>query len=322
MNYSNSDNNVSSVLISVIVPIYNVDQYLEQCLSSLAMQSLKDIEVLLIDDGSTDNSRYIAEKFSKNDPRFVFIHRSNHGYGAEINYGLNRAKGRYIGIVEPDDFIDPKMYEKLYACAADEDVDIVRCNYYEFSNSSIKSVKNIDREMGKEGILRSAPAIWAGIYNRAFLNVNGIRMQETPGASYQDTSFHFLTTTCAKNIRIEESCLLYYRVNNPKQSTATKNMARKAGLLVSELEYISNFFDNSPPNVKAYLRYLNSRLRWICESLPPDEKVVIAHKFGYLVRKLKLRLSDKWALLMSCKLRKYLLPFISVDWFSRSIIKK
>lgn len=320
MNIS-SDNKKVRPSISVIVPIYNVEAYLEQCLLSLSKQSFNDIEVLLINDGSTDRSQKIAEKFVQMDSRFVLFNRSNHGYGAGINYGLDRAQGRYIGIVEPDDFVDQSMYEKLYSKIDGGVVDVVRCNYYEYAKSGSRKVRNVNcrMELNKALVFETIPAIWAGIYRKDFLTRAKIRLQETPGASYQDTSFHFLTTACAKSIKIEEDHLLYYRTDNPNQSTANKNMLNKAGFLVSELKYIADFFDKRPPNPPVYLRYLYSRMNWICRSIPAADRAPIVENFARLVKNLNLKVSERLSLLTDKKLRRFFMVYISTAWFVKSI---
>lgn len=120
----------SKVCVSVLVPIYNVEKYLSQCLDSLCAQTLKNIEFICINDGSTDNSGNILEKYAKNDSRFKIITKPNSGYGDSMNVGLEAATGEYIGIVESDDFAEPNMFEKLYKAAKNNNLDIVKSNCF------------------------------------------------------------------------------------------------------------------------------------------------------------------------------------------------
>ena len=99
--------------ISIIVPIYNTNKYLNECLISLQNQTLKDIEIICVNDGSTDNSLDIIMEYI-NDNRFIIINKNNSGYGDSMNQGLNFANGEYIGIVESDDFVDIEMFKSLY----------------------------------------------------------------------------------------------------------------------------------------------------------------------------------------------------------------
>ena len=125
----------SKPIISVIVPVYNVEKYLRECLESLICQTLEDIEIICINDGSTDSSLAILEEFAAKDARIKIINKENSGYGASMNAGLNAAAGEYIGIIESDDFADKKMFEDLYNLALKNDADIVKSDfYYHFSN--------------------------------------------------------------------------------------------------------------------------------------------------------------------------------------------
>ena len=116
--------------VSVLVPIYNVEKYLDECLASLAKQTLKDIEIICINDGSTDNSPKILQKYAKKYPNFIVINKQNSGYGDSMNKGLEKATGEYISIVESDDFIESDAFEKLYKLAHETKADIVKANYF------------------------------------------------------------------------------------------------------------------------------------------------------------------------------------------------
>ena len=115
--------------VSVIVPVYNTAKYLKQCLQSLSVQTLKDIEIICVNDGSTDSSRQIIDHFTASDHRFKAIHKSNTGYGHSVNMGIRAAQGQYIGIVESDDFAEPDMFRSLYNAAEKNRVDFVKGNY-------------------------------------------------------------------------------------------------------------------------------------------------------------------------------------------------
>ena len=118
-------------LISIIIPIYNTEKYLEQCLESIASQTLADFEAICIDDGSTDGSTEIMDAFAAADTRFKVIHKQNAGYGAAVNTGIAHASGAYIGIVEPDDYIEPDMCKTLHEAAEANDFpDIVKGAYW------------------------------------------------------------------------------------------------------------------------------------------------------------------------------------------------
>lgn len=116
-------------LISVIVPVYNVDKYLERCLDSIINQTYNNLEIILIDDGSTDKSAKICDVYKNKDQRIVVIHKKNEGVSSARNYGLKIAHGNYVGFVDSDDYINSNMYEILYANFLKYNVDISMCNY-------------------------------------------------------------------------------------------------------------------------------------------------------------------------------------------------
>ena len=124
--------------VSVIIPIYNVEKYLQECLDSVIDQTLKDIEIILVDDGSPDNCPRICDEYAQKDARIKVIHKENGGYGSAVNRGLEEATGEYIGIVEPDDYIDSDMYEDLYNIAQTNNADIVKSDHYTFSTKNGK----------------------------------------------------------------------------------------------------------------------------------------------------------------------------------------
>ena len=99
--------------VSILIPCYNVEKYIRQCLDSVVNQTLKDIEIICINDGSTDSTLDILRKYENRDNRIKVISKHNSGYGASMNIGLETAKGEYVGIVESDDFVEPNMFEKL-----------------------------------------------------------------------------------------------------------------------------------------------------------------------------------------------------------------
>ena len=196
--------------VSILVPVYNVKNYLNNCLDSLIYQTMQDIEIICINDGSTDGSFEILKEYAQKDSRIKLINKENSGYGASMNIGLDTATGEYIGIVEPDDFANTKMFESLYNLAVKNDAEIVKSDYLFYTtknNQSRKAGKITFFEANKvtdarksKKLLKMAPSIWSAIYKRDFLVKNNIRFLETAGASYQDTSFSFKALTLAQRI--------------------------------------------------------------------------------------------------------------------------
>lgn len=230
--------------LSVIVPICNVEKYLRQCLLSLQNQTMKDeIEFICIDDGSTDNSLAILEEFGRADSRFIVISKPNEGYGKTMNLGLDLARGEYIGILESDDFANREMFEVLYKKAKETDTEIVKGNYSEYRNNETKDIDLYDNDLYERVIIPTehhsmfvkGPAIWCGIYKKEFLNKYNIRFNETPGASYQDTAFYFMTWMYAKKVVLIRDYLMNYRLDNINSSV---NNPKKIFCICEEYKYL------------------------------------------------------------------------------------
>lgn len=128
--------------VSVIVPVYNVENYIRKCLDSIISQTLKDIEIILVDDGSEDNSGKICDEYAEKDSRIIVIHQKNNGLSNARNTGLNIASGEYIGFVDSDDYIKSEMYSEMYQTAEKTDADMVLCNYSYDTNGNITENKN------------------------------------------------------------------------------------------------------------------------------------------------------------------------------------
>lgn len=253
--------------VSILVPIYNVENYLSYCLDSLVNQTLQEIEIICINDGSKDNSLAIIQKFALKDKRIVIIDKQNSGYGDSMNEGMKIAKGEYIGIVESDDFADKYMFERLYALTNNGSIDIVRSNYYEYwdskgdASSFYANISNYERVinlMEEKELLMLPPAIWSAIYRRRFLLDHGIYFLPTPGASYQDTSFFIKTLFLAETILYTRDMYLHYRQDNAFSSVKQCNLA-KAVFVHTEFEEADIFLRKHPKRFKEIESIYNSK---------------------------------------------------------------
>lgn len=234
-----------TVKVSVLVPVFNAEKYLRECLDSVLHQTLKEIEIILINDGSTDGSLGILKEYAEKDKRAVILNKKNSGYGDSLNKGLRLARGEYIAIVEPDDFLELDAFEKLYEISLikshDSDIkscdfaegsgaagmhraDIVRANFFNHSKKGDEKVwghqkTGLATEEEKIAVLKEAPAIWAAIYRTEFLRENGIEFLPTPGASYQDAGFWLKTLGCAKTVVLDSEAFYHYRTDNSASSS-------------------------------------------------------------------------------------------------------
>jgi len=244
----------SFIKVSIIVPVYNGQLYLHECIDSIINQSLQEIEIIVVDDGSTDDTKEILSEYCKKDPRIKVITKQNTGYGDSLNQGMDYATGEYVGIVESDDIIPKQFYEKLYKKAISEEphIDIVKMDYYLFSGNSgnykKKYVKSLydDKLYGKT-IRGSNPNLllledvhnWTGIYRTDFLNSNNIRHNTTPGASFQDTGFRFEYTALAKTCYFIKEPGYMYRTDNQQSSINNK---KKVFCICDEYLFVYTFY--------------------------------------------------------------------------------
>ena len=239
--------------VSVVLPVYNAEKYLHQCLDSLKAQTLKDLEFICVNDGSTDKSLAIICEYQKDDPRFIAIDKPNSGYGHAMNCGLDVARGEYIGIVEPDDFVKPQMYEKLVAVADSTGVDFAKAGlFYHWSNRPDREIKItsdaslVGRVLSPKsdvGIFNATMNNVTGVYRRDFVERFHIRFTETPGASYQDNSFYLQTHFLATSVFLLNEALYCYRQDNAASSINSKG---KAFAIFEEYLRNESLFDGRP----------------------------------------------------------------------------
>ena len=250
--------------LSILVPCYNVEKYLPQCMDSIVNQTLKDIEIIVINDGSTDFTLDIIKSYAKKDKRIKIIDKANEGYGKSMNRGLDMATGKYIGIVESDDWVDADMFEKLVKIADKNQVDVVKSNFYEYTTTDgEKNVKvenmpawdcgHVIKPRRDTGIFWSAASIWAAIYRRDFLVKNNIRFLETPGASYQDTGFNFKIWAMANTAFLTNDAFLHYRCDNANSSVKSSG---KIFCVCDEWDEIDRYLNDYPEYKKGSLKLI------------------------------------------------------------------
>ena len=203
----------------------------------------------------------------KNDNRIIIIDKNNSGYGDSMNQGLNIVNGEYIGIVESDDFVDIDMYENLYKITKKGDIDIVRSNFYLYWENkkeiiNFKFMKNLYNKIFNplelQNIFLYQPSIWAGIYKKDLLIKNNIKFLNTPGASYQDTSFFYKTLFKSKNIFCYKKAFYYYRQTNIN-SSVNNNTLNKAILVHKELNEIEKYIKRDIKLYNKNEKYFNTK---------------------------------------------------------------
>lgn len=224
--------------VSIIVPIYNVEKYLDRCVQSLINQTLRDIEIILVDDESPDNCPKMCDEYAKKDNRIKVIHKKNGGLGFARNSGLKVATGEYVAFVDSDDFVDTRMYEILIDVASEKRADIVYCGFYEYKNEQEKSLrqevvnaktyKDIECQEVLHGMLSPCDAkgritkyemsVWHGIYRRdIFLDYSVSFCSERQFIS-EDIIFHIDFIRHCKSIAFIPAAYYYYCLNETSLS--------------------------------------------------------------------------------------------------------
>lgn len=214
--------------VSIVMPVYNAGSFLYQSLDSAVCQTLEDIEVVCVNDGSTDASLSVMREYARGDKRIKVIDKQNAGYGQTMNTGISAAEGEYVMILEPDDFMSADMAEKLYAEAKRLDCDVVKSNYWEHEGKTGTDTFENVLDGKRFGVVTNAmedpwvilirPCIWSAIYRRQHIVDYRIRFNETPGASFQDTAFAFKVLSSAKRVSFVKEAYLHYRVDNAASS--------------------------------------------------------------------------------------------------------
>lgn len=196
------------------------------CLDSVLNQSQQSMEVICINDGSSDHSMDIIKEAATSDSRVSVVDKENSGFGNSLNRGLQLARGDYIGIIESDDFVDTTMYQKLLSIAKRHRADIVKSDFFEYTNGVSRKAGIIPTADANKliapcdnfAIFRAQPSIWSGIYSRAFLKDRNIIFTDSPGASFQDTAFNLKTLATSDNVWLTQDAFVHYRRDNEGSS--------------------------------------------------------------------------------------------------------
>ena len=235
--------------VSVVIPIYNAERFLDQALSSVEKQTHRNLEIICVNDGSTDGSLDIIKAHAGCDDRYIVIDKQNEGYGASCNKGIEVAAGEWIAVFEPDDWIETGMYGDMLAFAGrecpDAVVDVIKTPYWVIRDPDspqqaklhcsyrgrIRPKKQPFRVADEPHLLGHHPSVWSAIYRKAFLDEFGIRFREIPGAGWADNPFLVETLCQARGIVYWPHEYYCYREETPDK---TRAMAQSNPLLSFE----------------------------------------------------------------------------------------
>lgn len=220
---------MANIKVSIIVPVYNTEKYLRQCLESILAQTLREIEVICVDDGSTDGSPGILKEFEEKDSRVRIFLEEKTSIGTARNYGLSRAAGEFIGFVDSDDFIDPHMYERLYQSACSQRAQVAVTNialyYTDTQETCLYREARLYERLEQQNVFsaRQAPAIlqsigiWDKLYRHDFLTQHDLKYPEF--TVFEDHLFSFQTLVLAERITLVNQPLYFYRKQLPASIT-------------------------------------------------------------------------------------------------------
>lgn len=238
--------------LSIVVPVYNVEDYIHECIQSILSQTFKDFELILVNDGSTDRSGAICDEHAEKDQRIRVIHKENGGQSSARNRGIDAAKGNYIGFIDSDDWIEPEMYEILYTRLVENDADISACNMMQYEKGETKHLYchktddvSYDRDSAMDELYLNERLTFSPcnkLYKKALFE--GIRFKE--GYILEDMDFSYRMMHQAGKIYYTGQALYNYRYN--EKSTMRKIFSKKR---LDEFEVRKNmylFYQKNYPN--------------------------------------------------------------------------
>lgn len=246
--------------ISIIVPVYNVEKYLKKCIDSILQQTFKDIEIILVNDGSTDNSGVICDEYIDKDPRIRVIHKENGGLAHARNTGLDIAKGNFVGFVDSDDWIDPIMYETLYYLCREQNAQISTCLIRNYRKNQKERRK---KYVSKIKVFNSKEAIYSlyngglsgfSACNKLYKRTLFANVRFPNGRVYEDAAIMYRLFDCASKVAFIDVPL--YNYNYRDQSITRSIFSEKRFDIVSNYFETYDFMERNYPEMCEKINYV------------------------------------------------------------------
>ena len=264
--------------VSVIVPVYNVEKYVEKCLKSLVNQTMQEIEIIVVDDGSKDGSKSIVDNYIKKYPdKIKYLYKENGGLSSARNFGIPYANGEYIAFLDSDDYVEPTMYEEMYKLAKKDNADMVECDFiWEYPNKQ-KYDYGVVYNGKKEAIEKARVVAWNKLIKREIIENEKI---EFPfGLRYEDVEFFYKLVPSLNKIAFLKKYFIHYvqRENSiaNTQNTKTKDIFK---VLNNVIEFYKNkgYYDEYKEELEyTYLRLLLcSSLKRMCKIKDKQERKI------------------------------------------------
>ena len=249
--------------VSVIVPVYNVEPYLDKCLTSLVKQTLQEIEIIIVNDGSKDNSEKIIEKYLKKYPEKIkYIKKANGGLSSARNEGLKYASGEYIGFVDSDDYVSLNTFNLMYKKAKEKNFDLVVCNLNYVYESKTKMVSaGLDKDLEnedevKKNIVFLYPAVWNKLYKKEILD--SLKFKE--GIWYEDVEFNFRVYPRVKSIGYVDKPLIQYV---QRESSISKTIDKRLFNYIDNFNGLIRYYQDNNLYNKYYFELEYSYVRYL-----------------------------------------------------------
>lgn len=288
--------------ISVVIPVYNVEKYLRECLDSVCAQTMTDIEIICVDDGSTDSSPSILDAYAAKDKRFNVIKREHSNAGACRNAGLDIANGEYLSFLDSDDVFSPKMLETLHYAIKANDAEIATCGIVKFRDGT--NAPKLDREASSDlSQVYTCPAasldiftIWEGrawdkLFRKHFIDKEGLRFQEIRSAN--DARFTYSALSLAAKVVYVPVKMIAYRVSSGSLERTRHLSATCVGEAITSYAYEMNrrgVFVHYPSLKRSFKRWATRTLFWNMDTIGTADGYVAAHStFSGICAELNLR---------------------------------
>lgn len=250
--------------VSVIVPVYNVEKYIEECLNSLVNQTLEEIEIIIVNDGTKDDSMKIVKKFQERYPKkIVCLEKDNGGLSDARNYGISYAKGEYIAFLDSDDYVERNMYKDMYELAKKEESDMVECDFYwKYPNKTKIDTGAIYHDK-KEMLEKVRVIAWNKLIKRKILEKTKIEFPK--GYRYEDVEFTYKLIPHLKKVSFLKRPYIYYV---QREDSISNLQNEKTKEIFDVLDHVINYYKekNIYDEYKEQLEYIYTRYL-LCSSL-------------------------------------------------------
>lgn len=282
---------MEKIKVSVIIPVYNTGKFLEKCLESVVNQSLKEIEIICVNDGSTDNSLEIVQYFSQKDKRIIIINKKNGGQSSARNAGMKTAQGEYICFIDSDDFIDSLMMEELYNEIEKTNSDVVESNIFLYDD---KTHKVEERKNKKYNSAEKGSYLWGKyttevcnkIYKKEFLLKNNIFFEE--GMIHEDDLFTIRILFSTNKIEKIEKSFYYYRINRCGSTMTNVNLEKRLQALQRIVEKIKEYQEIMQTDIFSFLMLKILEIYYLIEIYEINKENIKKEKIKELEESIKI----------------------------------